>query len=308
MVSSINENNPIAGSPTTQSVRDNFGAAKDEINKMLRMGEDVVVTTSPSVNTYIADFSNNVTLAEGLRICLRANTSNTTGTTTLNVDGTGARPVVNVDGSNLIGGQIGGATHYLDLMYNASTQNWILLNPAITTPTEADTLTNTRNIELTGAVTGNVNFDGSSDVSIATTAASSIGLLAYPVGAIYMSMVSTSPATLFGGTWSAFAPGKVLVGRDASDSDFNLAGETGGTKTHTLTVDEMPAHTHKENTVPERNDMFVDSSLTVTVPSTRSSDVDSGRTTGTTTFSTGGSQAHNNLQPYIVVYMWRRTA
>lgn len=305
MVSSINENNPIAGSPTTQSVRDNFGAAKDEINKMLRMGEDVVVTTSPSVNTYIADFSNNVTLAEGLRICVRANTSNTTGTTTLNVDGTGARPVVNVDGSNLIGGQIGGATHYLDLMYNASTQNWTLLNPAITTPTEADTLTNARNIELTGAVTGNVNFDGSADVSITTTAASSIGLLAYPVGAIYMSMVSTSPATLFGGTWSAFASGRVLVGRDASDSDFNVAGETGGAKTHTLTVDEMPSHQHNSNVMSEDTRAYIGETYSL---SHKGLDIGSFGTHAPKTSNTGGDQAHNNLQPYIVVYMWRRTA
>lgn len=130
----------------------------------------------------------------------------------------------------------------------------------------------------------------------------------YPTGSIYMSTASANPSTLFPNTtWSVFGEGKVLVGYNVNDSDFS-AGNTGGSKTHTLTVDEMPEHTHKENTVPERNDMFVDDSLTVTVPSTRSSDVDAGRTIGTTTFSTGGSQAHNNLQPYVTVYMWTRTA
>lgn len=130
----------------------------------------------------------------------------------------------------------------------------------------------------------------------------------YPTGSIYMSTASANPSTLFPNTtWAVFGEGKVLVGYDQNDSDFS-AGATGGAKTHTLTVDEMPSHTHLENTVPERVDMFVDSDLTTTVESTRSSDVDAFSTTGTTTHSTGGSQAHNNLQPYVTVYMWTRTA
>jgi hypothetical protein len=130
----------------------------------------------------------------------------------------------------------------------------------------------------------------------------------YPTGSIYMSTASADPSTLFPNTtWAVFGEGKVLVGYDQNDSDFS-AGNTGGSKTHTLTVDEMPEHTHKEHMVAERNDMYVDSSLTTTVSSTRECDVDGTSTTGTTTFSTGGSQAHNNLQPYVTVYMWTRTA
>jgi len=301
MVSSINENNPIAGSPTTQSVRDNFGAAKDEINKMLRMGEDVVVTTSPSVNTYIADFSNNVTLAEGLRICVRANTANTTGTTTLNVDGTGARPVVNVDGSNLIGGQIGGATHYLDLMYNASTQNWTLLNPKTI---EADRLSTTRNIQLTGSITGNADFDGSGNISIATTTTNQVGLTAYPVGAIYISTSGANPSTIFGGSWTAYAAGRVLVGVNPADSDFNAANKSGGSKTHTLTTNEMPSHTHIHTVRTGRSFSSSTGSAPI-VQGSNSTELDSDPET---TSSTGGGAAHNNLQPYMTVYMWKRTA
>lgn len=301
MVSSINENNPIAGSPTTQSVRDNFGAAKDEINKMLRMGEDVVVTTSPSVNTYIADFSNNVTLTEGLRICVRANTANTTGTVTLNVDGTGARPVVNVDGSNLIGGQIGGATHYLDLMYNASTQNWTLLNPKTV---EAERLSTARNIELTGNITGNADFDGSGNISIATAVSSQVGLTAYPVGAIYISTNSANPSTIFGGSWVAYAAGRVLVGVNAGDSDFNAANMSGGSKTHTLTTNEMPAHTHVHTVRTGRS--F--SSSTGGAPIVQGSNDTQLDSDPETTSSTGGGASHNNLQPYMTVYMWKRTA
>jgi hypothetical protein len=131
----------------------------------------------------------------------------------------------------------------------------------------------------------------------------------YPTGSIYMSTASTDPSVLFPNTtWAVFGEGKVLVGYDENDSDFS-AGNTGGSKTHTLTVDEMPSHTHLENTVPESDNMFIDDSLIVTVSNTRSSDIDSGSSTeGTTTHSTGGSQAHNNLQPYVTVYMWTRTA
>lgn len=68
---------------------------------------------------------------------------------------------------------------------------------------------------------------------------------AFPVGAVFLAVVSTNPATLLGyGTWAAFGAGRMLVGLDAADADFDTAEETGGAKTHTLTVAEMPAHTH----------------------------------------------------------------
>lgn len=62
----------------------------------------------------------------------------------------------------------------------------------------------------------------------------------YPKGSIYMSMDSTSPSTLFGGTWEPLDEGRVLIGCN----DTYSAGSTGGEFTHTLTVDEMPTHTH----------------------------------------------------------------
>ena len=300
MVSSINENNPIAGSPTTQSVRDNFGAAKSEINKMLRMGEDAVTTTTTGVNTFVADFSNNVTLVEGLRICVKANTTNTTGTTTLNVDGTGAVPVVNTDGSNLAGGQISGSNHYLDLMYNATNSRWVLLNPKTIS---ADRLTTSRDITLTGAVTGTVSFSGSSDVSMTTTASSAAGLAAYPVGAIYISVDNANPSTIFAGTWSPFGAGRVLVGVDPNDTDFDTAEEEDGHKTHTLLESEMPAHTHVHTVQTGRS--F--SSSTGSAPIVQGSSQEQLDSADVTTSSTGGGQAHNNLQPYITVYMWKRT-
>ena len=129
----------------------------------------------------------------------------------------------------------------------------------------------------------------------------------YPVGAIFTSSNSTNPSTLFGGTWEAYGAGRVLVGK-ASSGTFATAGATGGSETHTLTVAEMPSHTHTQDahshTIPS-------SASGADFATTRPGDYGNTLTTGSTTATnqnTGGGEAHNNLQPYIVVYMWRRTA
>ena len=86
---------------------------------------------------------------------------------------------------------------------------------------------------------GQVSFTTLTDVT-ATIAA------AFPVGSIYMNCSNaTNPGTLLGfGTWASFGAGRVLVGLDSGDSDFDGAEETGGSKTHTLSIAELPAHTH----------------------------------------------------------------
>ena len=131
---------------------------------------------------------------------------------------------------------------------------------------------------------------------------------AFPVGSVFISVVSTNPATLLGyGTWSAFAQGKMLVGLNSSDTDFDTVEETGGAKTHTLTTDEMPSHSHNIYALTSRQDTWNEALNTSTakVP---------GEDTGSGTFysgkiqNTGGGSAHNNLPPYIVTYMWKRTA
>jgi len=67
----------------------------------------------------------------------------------------------------------------------------------------------------------------------------------WPIGSVYIAVVSTNPATLLGfGTWSAFAAGRTLVGLDAGQTEFDTVEETGGAKTHTLTVGEIPSHDH----------------------------------------------------------------
>ncbi|MDR1071708.1 MAG: hypothetical protein LBL21_03645 [Rickettsiales bacterium] len=118
----------------------------------------------------------------------------------------------------------------------------------------------------------------------------------YPVGAVYISTNNADPATLFGfGMWERFGQGRALVGVDESDPEFDTVEKTGGEKAHKLTIAEMPSHNHGIYT--SGND-------------SGGSYNDVGKyhdqTNGTS--YTGGGGAHNNLQPYITVYIWRRVS
>ena len=146
---------------------------------------------------------------------------------------------------------------------------------------------------------------GTSTTQVATTAfVASATTVAYPVGAIFTTVTayanSAAVVTAIGGTtWVAFAAGKVLVGLDSGDTDFDTVEETGGSKTHTLSTSEMPAHTH---TYKDQSQVYDGTGGTATNPSP------SGWGQEKPTGSTGGGSAHNNVQPYIVVYFWKRTA
>lgn len=128
----------------------------------------------------------------------------------------------------------------------------------------------------------------------------------YPVGSLYINASdSTNPATLLGfGTWEAFGQGRVMVGK-ASSGTFATAGATGGAETHTLTTTEMPIHNHNLSRPvwyygdgdPTGSDIYGTVASTTKIVSS-ASQID----------NTGGDSAHNNLQPYVVVYMWKRTA
>lgn len=118
----------------------------------------------------------------------------------------------------------------------------------------------------------------------------------YPIGSIYMSIDSTNPSSLFGGTWEPWGTGRVPVGIDLNDTDFNTVEKTGGEKTHTLSVNEMPSHTHMLHLVS--NQLGNGGGMWGTTYSQYDGNVN--------TYPTGGSQAHNNLQPYITCYMWKR--
>lgn len=155
--------------------------------------------------------------------------------------------------------------------------------------------------------------DGAPGADGATAA--EVAALIYPVGAIYISTLSTNPATLLGfGTWAAWGAGRVIVGRDGNDTDFDTAEETGGAKTHTLQSSEMPSHTHVQNShvhAMQRFPTATGGSTGFTVDTSMSGTVAAANDTAAATptnQNTGGGGAHNNLQPYIVAYMWKRTA
>lgn len=153
-------------------------------------------------------------------------------------------------------------------------------------------------------------------IAAATPTQAEVNAHAYPVGSVYTSIVSTNPATLLGvGTWAAFGAGKVLVGLDASDTDFDTVEETGGSKTHTLTEAEMPAHNHKGNFMMESdspsNDFASGTDTSVANPDGNALDhvgVGTVSKYNPITSTTGSGNAHAIVQPYITVYFWKRTA
>jgi len=137
----------------------------------------------------------------------------------------------------------------------------------------------------------------------------------YPVGSIYTSVININPATLFGvGEWASFGAGRVLVGVDTEQAEFDTVKETGGAKTHTLTIDEMPSHTHIQNahnhSLPFRElwrwQAWTSGSSEYGY-AYNGSNFNTGNRVATNQ-NTGGGAAHNNLQPYITVYFWERTA
>lgn len=121
----------------------------------------------------------------------------------------------------------------------------------------------------------------------------------YPVGSIYLSVDSTSPESIFGGTWEPIPTGKMLL----SAGDGYAVESTGGEAEHTLTVDELPSHSH---------DMIIKNTNESgrTYEANNSGSGSSGFENFATwhTKTTGGGKAHNNLPPYLAVYMWKRIA
>jgi len=124
---------------------------------------------------------------------------------------------------------------------------------------------------------------------------------AFPVGSVFLAVVATNPATLLGyGTWSQIAQGQFLVGQKATDADFDVAEETGGEKTHLLSLSELASHSHVLGELRSATTGAEASYIA------RTADTSSTRGTDKTTELAGGGQAHNNLPPYFVVFIWRR--
>lgn len=118
-----------------------------------------------------------------------------------------------------------------------------------------------------------------------------------PVGSLYFTTVSTDPTTILGfGTWQLWGAGKVPVGVDADDTDFNKVEKTGGEKVHTLTAEENAKHDHLLNL----KSVQVASGSGAWVAQYAGSDQN------ISSMQSTGGQAHNNLPPYITCYIWKR--
>jgi hypothetical protein len=200
-------------------------------------------------------------------------------------------------------------------------------NIATAVATKADLVSPT----FTGTPAAPTASAGDNSTQIATTAYADAAIAAakqalYPVGSIYINAgVTTNPATLLGfGTWTAFGAGRVLVGLNGSDTLFDALEETGGSKdavvvshTHSFSATTSTAGTHNHGYTGVDGTGYPDgaadsigqgSSLSY-VRQTQVLDAGShNHTVSGTTGSTGSSATNANLQPYITVAMWKRTA
>ncbi len=364
MTSSIVRTNPTAGTATTSSVRDNFGHAADEINRLLRASTDKA-TTANSI-TLTATFADvpTFTLVDGIRVLLEVAVSNTNTSPTLNVNSTGDKNIKKVDGSSLAAGDLVAGGYY-EFVYDSGEDEWKVLNLSIIT--SQDTLLTT----ILGGL--------------------------YPVGSLLTTTVATDPGTadyffsgITFGTWEAYAAGRTIVGLDTgttitsassssnvvtlvvashslsagdlisvsgftSDTDangeftvdsttstnivytaanvsdgaltgssllvknaaFDTSQEVGGVSTELLTLakENLPEHTHRymvsgSSTGSGGSDGgFMTRSPGGAVNGTIGAPSDtSGSQIGSQDGTTGQAISINTKQPYIVTYIWKRTA
>ena len=174
------------------------------------------------------------------------------------------------------------------------------------------TKANINNTALTGVPTAPTAAVAVNTTQLATTAyvktniaaipaltAAAVNGLAYPVGSIYTSVVATNPNSLLGvGSWSAMGQGRVLMGAGGSYG----AGSQGGTATETLSIAQIPSHNHGYTGQFGDSDADGGSDRSSSVGAANSHPIITGLN------ARGSGQAHNNLQPYLVVYMWKRTS
>ena len=138
-----------------------------------------------------------------------------------------------------------------------------------------------------------------SEIPIGNTNSAIVDLI-YPVGSIYMSVNTTNPATLFGGTWVQIKDRFLLAKGDSYTSN----GATGGESNHKLTENEMPSHSHTVSSGWNPNGGGIDRIQYLQLDGQyRWNGMGDTRFLG----NTGGNQAHNNMPPYLVVNIWKRT-
>lgn len=137
---------------------------------------------------------------------------------------------------------------------------------------------------------------------LGTTAKQVIGKFIYPVGSVIINTTGTNPGTQFGGTWEPFAPGRTLIGagtgNDGSTSMTFTSGSTGGEYNHKLTVDELAKHHH----------LMWARNYEVQTKTSSSVAANAEKVINASTSDTGEDLPHNNIPPYITVYLWKRVS
>ena len=164
--------------------------------------------------------------------------------------------------------------------------------------TDPDSLKKSNNLsDLTNPSVARDNLELLSNQTYLAALWKQMMLRQYPAGSLWITTDDRNPLAFFGfGTWERYAVGKAIVGVDASDATFSPVGKTGGSKTHTLTTDEMPAHNHGIALGAGRVLSAIYQSTNGDIKNIDSEAVQ----------MAGGSQPHNNLQPYVAVNVWRR--
>ena len=337
MTSQIVRTNPTAGTATTSSVRNNFGFAADEINRLLRANTDKVLATG--TNSVVANFPNVPTfvLADGVRVLIEIANTTTDATLTLNVNNSNAKSIKKSDGSSLaIGDLVAGG--YYEFVYDLGEDEWKVMSLSASVDETA----------IYGAVLAGL----------------------YPIGSLLTTTLSSNPGvadyffsgTTFG-TWEPYAQGRTLVGIDTGFG-INLVSASSNNSKVTLVISERAIGEGDSITVSgfttpagNANGQFVVISsataagqttityaATITdqasLPSTNFNLINEsfdtveeigGETTHELTVaeipaadatlyvgsgvqpydrlaSTSLVESHNNMQPYIVTYIWKRTA
>ena len=144
-------------------------------------------------------------------------------------------------------------------------------------------------------------LDAMQDMIDSSYTKESIVDLIFPIGFVVTLETNINPNEIWGGKWIRTAKGKFIVGLNESETEFKTLGGTGGEKTHVLTVDEIPSHSHGQ---------IVTAGTGGSATRTDYNDDSKGQKypQGVNTNATGGGKAHNNLPPYEVAYKWKRIA
>jgi len=191
------------------------------------------------------------------------------------------------------------------------------ISVAIATKADTASPSFTGTPSLPTGTTGVTQTSGTSNTTLATTAFVQAALAAlHPVGSIYINATnSTNPGTLLGfGTWTAFGAGRVPVGFDSTNALFDAAEETGGSAdatlvshTHTATVSDT-GHTHTVLAASGGNNAQSGGGATAWGGGSVTSSTNSALNVSVSNSTEGSSATNANYQPYITVYMWKRTA